>query len=199
MSIWGIIKLVVLSIGFVFLVTYMTVEPPKKIVEKQINLIDLPKAVQVVGVEDVDFATKSIVKKDSIIFVGNFESIVLAPKFYEMLEEDDKKRLVIVSNVSDAPWFIKKWKAHDQNMELKKNLSQAWIFDQNGAMKSFLQIKSSNPLKYYVYKVHNDGIVYKIHESQVPQGTIDGLLSEDDMKRRLDTIVKKLNDKKEIK
>jgi len=189
MNIWSTIKLVVISIVGLVGLTYLTVDAPKKIEKKIVNIKDLPKTVELIGFEDVKFSTKSIIKKDSVIFVGNHESIVLANDLYKMLGLEDGK-FIIVSNVSDAPWFIKRWQAHTKNEQLKGNKHLPWIYDRDGGIRNFLQVPTSDAVKYFVYKVNDLGIVENIYIGKVKVGTLDGAMSEEEIKENLSPILK---------
>jgi hypothetical protein len=191
-KIWSIIKIVVIStIGLIGL-TFLTVDPPQKIQKKIIDIKQLPKTVELIGYEDEKFATASIIKKDTIIYVGNHESIVLANKLHKMLNLEAGK-FVIVSNISDAPWFIKRWQAHTKNEQLKGKDHLPWIYDRDGAIRNFLQVPTSDAIKYFVYKVSQDGIVNRVYIGSVKVGTIDGKMSDEEIKQNLNEVIKVLN------
>ena len=189
MNIWQTLKLVVISTVALFALTYLTVEPPQKIEKKQIVLQDLPKSVELIGFENQEFSTSSIIKKDTFIFVGNHESIMVANDLYEMLQLPLGK-FVIVSNISDAPWFIKRWQAHTKNTNLKGDKHLPWIYDRNGAIRNFLQVPTSDAIKYFVYKVKTDGVIEKIYNGRVAVGTIEGKFTKEEIKKSLSEVVK---------
>jgi hypothetical protein len=193
------LKVVFLSVVFLVGLTYLTVEPPKKIEKKVITLDQLPDKVELIGFENQEFSAKSIIKPNTVIYVGNHESIALANNFKNMLNLPIGG-YAVVSNISDAPWFIKKWQAHNQNIELKGDQKDPWIYDRNGEMRHFLQVKSQDVLKYFVYFVNEDRTVDRIYTGQVKSGTIEGSMSEKEKKENLSkavTLVKeRLNRKK---
>jgi len=124
-NIWSILKIIIIStIGLIGL-TYLTVEPPKKIQNVQIDIKNLPETVELIGFKDQKFATKSIIKPNSILFVGNHDSIVLANHLQNMLNLKEGQ-FVTISNISDAPWFIKRWQAHTKNTKIKGKKHQAF-------------------------------------------------------------------------
>lgn len=186
----SIIKIILVSVIFLVGLTYLTSNPPKQIENKDILLKELPKTVNLVGYENREFNTNSIIKEDTIIFVGNFESLAIANDFIN-LAKDKNKNIVVVSNISDAPWFIKKWQAHDKSLELRGDTNIPWIYDKDGAIRYFLQIKSSEPLKYTVFKVLKDKIK-EIYQGSVVKGTIDGKMSKDDIKNELTKALNKI-------
>lgn len=194
-KVWSIVKLVVLSTVGLIALTLLTVEEPKRIDKKSIDIANLPKTVELIGYEDEKFATSSIIKQDTVIFVGNHESIVLATKLQKMLNLTSGK-FVIVSNVSDAPWFIKRWQAHTKNETLKGKLHLPWIYDRDGGLRNFLQVPTSDAVKYFVYKVSDSGVIDRIFIGNVKVGTIEGAMSESEIEENLSEVVRILKEKK---
>ena len=188
MSIWGVVRLVIISTVGVILLTFLTVDAPVKIEKKAIDIKNLPKTVELIGYEDEKFATKSIVKADTILFVGNHESIVLSKDLEKMLNLE-AGRFVIISNVSDAPWFIKRWQAHTKNTKLKGEKHLPWIYDRDGAMRNFLQVPTSDAIKYFVYKVDTSGVIKRIFVGRVKIGTIDGAMTPKEIEQNLQEVV----------
>jgi len=172
MKIFDTIKLVVLSGAALIALTLLTVDKPVKIEKKVIDIKNLPKTVELIGYDDLDFNTNSIIKKGTIIFVGNHESIILGNILQQKLNLPTGK-FVIVSNISDAPWFIKRWQAHTKNVKLKGKKQTPWIYDRDGAIRNFLQLPTSDPLKYFIYFVKNDGVIEMIYIGKVKKGSID--------------------------
>jgi hypothetical protein len=195
MSIWGVIRLVIISAVGVVLLTFLTVDAPVKIEKKVIDIKNLPKTVELIGYEDEKFATKSIIKEDTILFVGNHESIVLSKDLEKMLNLEVGK-FVIVSNISDAPWFIKRWQAHTKNEKLKGEKHLPWIYDRDGSIRNFLQVPTSDAIKYFVYKVSSDGIIKRIFIGRVKVGTIDGIMSPKEIEENLQEVVNIIKYKK---
>lgn len=191
----AILKLVLLSFIFIVGLTYLTVDAPKKIEkESNITLADLPKTVELIGFENRQFNTKTVIKPNSVIFVGNHQSIVLANEFKKMLNLP-LGQFITVSNISDAPWFIKRWQAHNQNIKLKGEQSDPWIYDRDGSMRYFLKIKDQDVLKYFVYFVNSDKSVQKLYTGKVEFGALDGAMSQDDIEKNLSNAVKKVKSK----
>ncbi len=195
MKIWSIIKLVIISIVALVALTLLTVDAPKKIEKVAVNIENLPQSVELIGFENQKFITKSIIKPETIIFVGNHESIILAKTLDEMLDLDEGD-FIIVSNISNEPWFIKRWQAHTQNTKLKGDKHLPWIYDRDGAIRNFLQVPTSDALKYFVYNVKQDGTIENIHIGKIKVGTTSGTMSENEIKENLQEVVdkvKKLN------
>lgn len=191
MKIWSTIKLVFISVIALVALTFLTVDAPKKIEKIAVNIENLPETVELIGFEEQKFNTNSIIKPESIIFVGNHESIILAKTLDEMLDLDAGD-LIIVSNISNEPWFIKRWQAHTQNTKLKGEKHLPWIYDRDGKIRNFLQVPTSDALKYFVYNVKKDGTIENIHIGKIKVGTISGAMSEKEIKENLQEVVEKV-------
>ena len=191
MKIWSTVKLILISSVALVALTFLTVDAPVKIEKKEVNLVNLPKTVELIGFEEQEFNTSSIIKEETLIFVGNHESIVLADDFDKMMGLDVGK-LVIVSNVSDAPWFIKRWQAHTKNTKLKGEKHTPWIYDRDGAMRNFLAVPTSDALKYFIYKVDSNGVVNRVYIGKVKSGTIDGKMTKDEINHNLSLAIKEI-------
>lgn len=191
MKIWSIIKLVIISIVALVALTLLTVDAPKKIEKVAVNIENLPQSVELIGFENQKFITKSIIKPETIIFVGNHESIILAKTLDEMLDLDEGD-FIIVSNISNEPWFIKRWQAHTQNTKLKGDKHLPWIYDRDGAIRNFLQVPTSDALKYFVYNVKKDGSIENIHIGKIKVGTISGSMTENEIRENLQEVIEKV-------
>ena len=183
------VKLIIISVVFLVGLTFLTVDVPVKIEKKEVNLIDLPKTVELIGFENQEFNAASIIKKDTLIFVGNHESIVIADDLERMLNLATGK-FIIVSNVSDAPWFIKRWQAHTKNTKLKGEKHIPWIYDRDGAIRNFLAVPTSDAIKYFIYRVNNEGIINRVYIGKVKVGTIDGKMTKEEITNNLTQAIK---------
>jgi len=183
------VKLIIISVVFLVGLTFLTVDAPVKIEKKEVNLIDLPKTVELIGFENQEFNAASIIKKDTLIFVGNHESIVIADDLERMLNLATGK-FIIVSNVSDAPWFIKRWQAHTKNTKLKGEKHIPWIYDRDGAIRNFLAVPTSDAIKYFIYRVNNEGIINRVYIGKVKVGTIDGKMTKEEITNNLTQAIK---------
>lgn len=195
MKIWSTIKLVVISIVALVALTFLTVDTPKTIEKIAINIKNLPKSVELIGFDEQKFNTNSIIKPESIIFVGNHESIILAKTLDEMLNLDAGD-FIIVSSVSDEPWFIKRWQAHTQNIKIKGDKQIPWIYDRDGSVRNFLQVPTSDALKYFVYNVKKDGIIENIYTGKIKVGASNGTMSEKEIKENLQNVVNRVKELK---
>jgi len=189
MKIWSTIKLILISAVALVVLTFLTVDAPVTIEKKKIVLQDLPKTVELIGYENQEFNTASIIQKETLIYVGNHESIVLADELEKMLNLAVGK-FIVVSNVSDAPWFIKRWQAHTKNTKLKGENNTPWIYDRDGAIRNFLQVPTSDSVKYFIYKANSQGVINRIYVGKVKQGTIDGKMTQKEITENLSSAIK---------
>jgi len=193
MKIWPTIKLITISVVILLALTFLTVEAPVKMDRKEINLVNMPKIVELIGFENQEFNSASIIKKDTVIFVGNHESIVIADDLEQMLKLPAGK-FIIVSNVSEAPWFIKRWQAHTKNTKLKGERNIPWIYDRDGAIRNFLTVPTSDAVKYFIYKVNHDGIIKRVYVGKVKSGTIEGKMTRSEITNNLALAIQAINE-----
>ena len=190
MKIMPIVKIVFLSTVMLIALTLLTVDKPQKMTKGEIKLENLPKIVELVGFEGKEFNTNSIIKKETIIFVGNSQSIVIASDLENKLGLGIGK-FVIVSNISDEPWFLKKFKEYDRNDKLKGKELTPWIYDANGKIRNYLKVPTADPLKYFVYKVNTLGIIKRIYIGKVAKSVTNGIVSDN-----LQEVIKIITNKK---
>jgi hypothetical protein len=183
------VKLIIISVLVLMGLTFLTVDAPVKMEKKEASLVNLPKIVELIGFENQEFNTASIIKKDTVIYVGNHESILLADDLEKMLDLPIGK-FIIVSNVSDAPWFIKRWQAHTKNTNLKGQKHIPWIYDRDGAIRNFLSVPTSDAVKYFIYKVNSEGIIKRVYIGKVKEGTIEGKMTKEEISDNLSLAIK---------
>ena len=172
MKIMQTVKIVFLSTIMLVALTLLTVSKPEKMTKGEIKIENMPQSVELVGYDDKQFNTNSIIKKDTIIFVGNSQSIIVATPLEKALDLPSGK-FIIVSNISDEPWFMKKFNEYERNEKLKGTRHIPWIYDVNGKIRNYLQVPTSDPLKYFVYKVNTSGIIKRIYIGNVTNSVID--------------------------
>jgi len=187
------LKIVIITlVGFFFLI-YLTATPPQKNTRATIELKNLPKTVKLLGHTNQLFNTSSIIVPDSIIFVGNQESIALAYEINNALKLPIGK-FIVVSNSSDTPWFIKKWQTDLKALDLPKNPTIPWIYDKDGKIRFFLKVPTSEPKVYFIYKVDKDGIVTKLLTSRIKLDPKTLKISPQSIKEEVAKIVSKVGE-----
>jgi hypothetical protein len=176
-NIKAIIKLSILTIAFLGMIVYMTATPPHKIDKssEKINMNYMPKVVKLLD-DDIEYDLKSIIKNGTIIVVANHDSIAVLNTLDKYLDN-----IVIVTNISAAPWFVKQWIIPEKLTALKTNTKTAWIYDEDGRMKAFLKISSDQAVTYEVLMMSDDNII-KLFSGKVKAGALDGSMNEDEIK-----------------
>jgi len=184
-----ILKLTVLTVAFLGMIIYMTARPPAKVdtTTTQIQMKYMPKTLKLVD-NDIEYAADSIIKENSIIVVTNHDSIAVLKD----LDKYTDQNIVIVTNISAAPWFIKQWVIPEKLKELQGESQTAWIYDETGYMKSFLKVKSDNAVGYEIF-IKKDGQISKLFDGKVRHGALDGTMSEDEIKKHNLDIIAKIN------
>ena len=103
----------------------------------------------------------------------------------------DLGQFVTVSNISNEPWFIKRWQAHTKSKKLKGNNFSPWIYDRDGKISSFFQVPTANALKYFIYYVNA-----KEETKLIYSGTLESEnISKEEIFNHLSTVVQIVNKK----
>lgn len=197
----NMIKVVFLGILLVTGISFFTAKKPpqaEQIREIKVGELvnyrkNLPYNFEIVGRE-------GYTKKDNLfipempmlIVVANHDAINVAnglKKYYKI-----DLPYIVVANISDAPWFVKKWAIPTILEELKAN-NTTMILDSEGYMKKALRVYDINPTKFFAYKLEKDGKIVKIFESQVKQGAMQGSMNEDEIKKVLLPLAQKVQSK----
>jgi hypothetical protein len=190
MKIMPVVKIVFLSTIMLVALTLLTVQKPEKISKGKIDIVNLPQKVELIGYKDIVFNTSSIIKKGCIIFVGNSQSIAIVNELEKQMTKKNGS-FVVVSNISSEPWFVKRWQIQSKDEKLKGTKTTPWIYDDNGQIRNFLQVPTSDPLRFFIYKVDNLGIIHRIFIGKVTVDKKDGTVLAD-----IDKIAKIIKDNK---
>jgi hypothetical protein len=191
-NIIAIIKISFITILILVGLTWLTATPPKIYKDKIATLDNLPKTVQLIGFDDTKFNTSSIIKKNTTIFVGNYESIAIANDVQKALNLSPKDYVVVV-NMADEPWFMQKWHSNKKTKKAKGLQTTAWIQDKDGGLRNFLKVPSVNPLQYFIYKVNQDGVFRLVYTGSVKKGALQGKMRKDEIDKELQTLKRYIN------
>lgn len=180
-------------IGFSLLV-YFTAEKPKiidkkNIENKSLNISNLPKNILLSGSEKI-YNIESVIKRNSLLIIGNHDSISVVNEVEKHLNLD--MPIVLVANISKAPWFIKKWVISDKLEELTKISKLPIVFDENGEFVFNLGLDDSAKTSFNVYKVDEIGNIKHIYKGNVKEGAIDGTMSDEEKKSVLNAILSRI-------
>lgn len=178
----NVLKIVFLGIvGFAGLV-YLTapedrIAPKKSASKIQKNVAYFPSHFELIG-EGNYFRSEVIFPKGEkkTIIVLNHDSLVV----FNELDKYKKEDIVLVANVSQTPWLIKKLAVDGKLEELYENTNNKLINDSSGDFVKVLGLNSVIQNKYYVYKVAKDGTIKKAFEGEVKLDAMQkGITSEE--------------------
>lgn len=193
----NILKIVFLGvIGFGLLI-YLTAEKPKNIIEDvnksgKLSLSGIPKQIELVG-NETPISSSEILKDGvkTLLVVGNHDSLSVVKdlkKYYEI-----NIPYVMVANISNAPWFIKKWAIPGKLEELNKESKVPMIYDTDGSMVTALNQFDTTKTSYFAYIIDENGNITNIYNGKVKEDAMDGSMNEEEKKASLKPLVDLLN------
>ncbi len=190
----NLLKVVFLGLVAFGLLVYFTAEKPKQIManDNVVNLIkleSLPKTYELVGKNDI-VSRENLFKNnnETLILVGNHDSLAVIKDFQKLFNTG--KNIVLVANISSAPWFVKKMFIPSKLEELNKDSKLPMIFDADASMVNALNVSDNSKTRYYAYLLSKEGFITKIYEGIVKQGAIDGNMSDEEKKKILEPLHK---------
>lgn len=132
----NVLKLVFLGVVGFGLLVYLTAQKPKNIeVNKSENqaltIKRFPQKVELVGQNNLVSTNKLFKSKvKTLLVVGNHDSLMVVKDLTKYFQINIP--YVVVANISNAPWFIKKWAIPGKLEELNKNSTTPMIYDYDG-------------------------------------------------------------------
>lgn len=190
----NLLKVVFLGLFAFGLLVFFTVEKPKQIVANDnvvtlIKLDKLPDTYELVGKDSITQKNKLFKKgEETLIVVGNHDSLAVVKELTKLFKIN--KNYVMVANISNAPWFVKKMFIPSKLEDLNKGTNIPMIYDQDGLMVEALNHTDNSKTKFFAYLLSKEGMVTRIYEGNVKQGAIDGTMTENEMKKALEPLVK---------
>ncbi len=188
-----LINLVLFTIAVVVGITFFTATPPvsQKVLDSaniQLSTKYFPKSIEIVG-RDGYVDIEELIKKGSktLLVVGNHDSLTVVKELTKLF--DIKIPYVMVANISNAPWFIKKWAIPGKLEELTKGIKTPMIYDTEGSMVKSLLLDNLEPTKYFAYLVNEDGSVNKIYTGTVKEGALENGFTADEAKKALEPLI----------
>lgn len=192
----NLFKVVFLGLAGFALLVYFTADKPKQIVadDNVVNVVKydtLPSKYKLVGV-DKEISKEDLIKKNekNLIIVGNHDSLSIVkelPKYFKL-----NLPYIMVANISNAPWVIKKMFIPGKLEELNKGTNIPMIYDFDGDMVKSLNISDTTKTKFFAYLVSKDGVISKLYEGTVKEGALDGSMNEVEKKASLEPLFKLL-------
>ena len=168
---------------------YFTAEKPKQIVadDNVINIVKyetLPNLFELVG-KDEKVKKEDLLKngEKTLIVVGNHDSLSIVKEFPSYF--DLKIPYVMVANISNAPWFVKKMFIPGKLEELNEGTNVPMIYDFDGDMVNALHVVDSAKTKFIAFILSEEGVISKVYEGNVKEGALDGSMTEEEKKKVL--------------
>jgi hypothetical protein len=193
----NILKIVVLGIlGFSALV-YFTASKPNAMVANDVNGTALskealPQNFELVGTEGL-VAKEELFKDNlsSLIVVGNHDSLAVVKELNRFFEL--KIPVVMVANISSAPWFVKKMFIPGKLEELNQGSTIPMIYDFDGFTVQALGVTNNEKTAFIAYLLDEKGNINKLFEGKVKEGALDGSMNEEEKKEALLPLVEIIN------
>lgn len=191
----NILKIVFLGLVGFSLLVFLTADKPKNISKKAdvLNIIKydaLPKTFIVVGEQKIILREDIIRNEPTLIVVGNHDSLGVIneiPKYFDV-----KIPLVLVANISSAPWLIKETLISSRLDELNQENKNIMINDSDGNLAKSLKLYDNTKTKYFAYLLSNAGTISKVYEGFVKDGAIDGTMNKEEKIKALEPLTKYL-------
>jgi len=181
-------------IGFGFLVYLTAPQAPGQSSKKQddsnikVTYASLPWQYEIVG-------TKFYTKKDELfkeqityVLVLNHEGLAIANKLNSLAS----KNLILVANISNTPWLIKKLAVNGKLESLAKDSKVPLINDEEGKIVNALKLNDNISTKYFIYKINNKKTVEKIAEGNIKEGALEYGLNQEELDKIIEEISSKL-------
>ncbi|MBP7769564.1 MAG: hypothetical protein KA055_00415 [Aliarcobacter sp.] len=190
----SILKIVFLAIvGFGILV-YLTAPENKtnNVASKnddniQLSIDLIPRFFEVVGKSEyTKFETLFQKDVEKHIIVLNHDALVV---FKDLYKKTDKS-IVLIANISNTPWLVKKLAVNDELEKMYKDSTIPLINDNSGSFTKILSINSTKQNQYFVYKLNTDGKITKITEGFVKEGALEKGLTNKELENNLNDLIK---------
>ena len=187
------LKIVILGIiGFALLVYLTAPKNPNSVEVNQnsknvLNIDYIPKYFEVAGKSSyVQFETFFQKGVEKYIIVLNHDSLALFKDLYKYTN----KNIVLVANISNTPWLIKKFAVNGKLDEMYKSSTIPLINDSTGSFINSLALNDNTQNKYFIYKINIDGTIVKVNEGLVELNILEKGISEEYSKNSLERIAK---------
>lgn len=187
------LKIVILGIiGFALLVYLTAPKNPNSVEVNQnsknvLNIDYIPRYFEVAGKSSyVQFETFFQKGVEKYIIVLNHDSLALFKDLYKYTN----KNIVLVANISNTPFLIKKFAVNGKLDEMYKSSTIPLINDSNGSFINTLALNDNTQNKYFIYKINIDGTIVKVNEGLVELNILEKGISEEYSKNSLEQIAK---------
>lgn len=180
------LKVVFLGVVGFFILVYLTA--PKNQGQSSINnnlvIKTLLPYVELVG-EKRAILTKEILKNKEYIIVLNHDSLMV----FKDLDKYTNKDILLVANISNTPWLIKKLAVDSELEKMYKKSKLSLVNDSKGSFVSALGLSDDSQNAYFIYKIDKENIK-NISKGYVKKGALQDGVSKEDIKISLEKIIK---------
>jgi len=179
------------------LLTYLTAEEQKNmkkssVTNGELNVVNIPKSLELVGSEKLVSSDELFKKGEkTLLIVGNHDSLSVVKDLKKYFEIN--MPYVMVANISNAPWFIKKWAIPGKLEELNKDSNVPMIYDYDGSMVNSLNQLDTTKTAYFAYMIDENGNISNIYNGKVKEDAMEGSMTEEEKKASLEPLVNLLN------
>ena len=189
----NVLKIVFLGvIGFALLV-YLTA--PKNMDQSTqldgsnsaVTIDSIPRYFELIGKSPyTKFETLFQEGAEKYIVVLNHDSLAVFKDLYKKTD----KNIVLIANISNTPWIIKQIAVNGELEKMYKDSKIPLINDDSGSFIRALKINNNKQNQYFVFKLNADGSIIKVTEGLVKQGALEKGLSNEELEKSLNEIVK---------
>ena len=153
----------------------------------QLSIDLIPRFFEVVGKSEyTKFETLFQKDVEKHIIVLNHDALVV---FKDLYKKTDKS-IVLIANISNTPWLVKKLAVNDELEKMYKESTIPLINDNSGSFTKILSINSTKQNQYFVYKLNTDGKITKITEGFVKEGALEKGLTNKELENNLNDLIK---------
>lgn len=184
-----VLRIVTLSlVGFALLI-YLTLPEERNFKNIKPTFSAIPKYFETIGnqsnkkVEDVF----TLGTQKYIIFL-NHDSLAVFKDLYKKTEKD----VVLVANISNTPWLIKKVAVDGELENLYKDSEILLINDSNGVFRSRFALKDDSQNGYFIYKLQENGDIENIGNGFVKKGALQEGITQEEIDETLEKVVLEL-------
>ena len=189
----NVLKIVFLGvIGFALLV-YLTA--PKNMDQSTqlddsnsaVTIDSIPRYFELIGKSPyTKFETLFQEGVEKYIVVLNHDSLAVFKDLYKKTD----KNIVLIANISNTPWIIKQIAVNGELEKMYKDSKIPLINDDSGSFIRALKINNNKQNQYFVFKLNIDGSIIKVTEGLVKQGALEKGISNEELEKSLNEIVK---------
>lgn len=184
-----VLRIVILGlVGFALLI-YLTLPEERSFQNIKPSFTSIPKYFETIGnqtnkkIEDVF----TLGTQKYIIFL-NHDSLAVFKDLYKKTEKD----IVLIANISNTPWLIKKVAVDGELDNLYKDSKILLINDSNGAFKNRFGLKDDSQNGYFIYKLEENGDIQNIANGFVKKGALQEGITQEEIDETLEKVVLEL-------